>query len=88
MTFIALTWEEYLNQENLVELNFKLIVESVQPRDKRLKVQVTEIIVLAMDVQPELCAICKTPVDKSFPFSILYAKGSSAINQAMQYCQE
>ena len=35
-----------------------------------------------MDVQPELCAIFKTPVDKSFPFSIPYAKGSSAINQA------
>ena len=34
-----------------------------------------------MDVQPELCAICKTSVDTGVPSSILTAKGSSTINQ-------
>ena len=34
-----------------------------------------------MDVQPVLCAICKTSVDTDTPSSILTAKGSSTINR-------
>ena len=34
-----------------------------------------------MDVQPELCAICKTSVDTGVPSSTVTAKGSSTINQ-------
>ena len=35
-----------------------------------------------MNVQPVLCAICKTSVDTSAPSSTLLAKGSATINQA------
>ena len=34
-----------------------------------------------MDVQPVLCAICKTSVDTDVPSSNLTAKGSSTINR-------
>ena len=43
--------------------------------------EIFSILLSAMDVQPELCAICKTSVDTSVPSSTVTTKGSSTINQ-------